>query len=142
MIPIITNVDIKPKSIKSVSDMSHTITHADGGAGNFGSNMYNDVANYIANQGGYDQGFSDKVNAIFAAAEAAGQDEELDWLIKTAEDLTGGYANNWKGDAANGEGHGSAQYGELYNLMDGMQNGGNWDALGGSMLNGVSWELD
>ena len=113
---------------------------ADGGAGNFGPNMYNDVANYIANNGGYSQDFSDKVNAIFAAAEADGRDEELDWLMATADDLTGGYGGNWQGNAINGEGHGSAQYSELYNLMDGMQNGGSWDALGGATLNGQAFD--
>ena len=29
-----------------------------------------------------------------------------------------------------GQGHGSEQYLELYNLIDGMQNGGTWDVLG------------
>ena len=113
---------------------------ADGGASNFGANMYNDVANYIANNGGYSQDFSDKVSAIFAAAEADGRDEELDWLIATAQDMSGGYAGDWKGDAINGQGHGSAQYSEFYNLMDGMQNGGSWDALGGATLNGQAFD--
>ena len=42
----------------------------------------------------------------------------------------------------NGEGHGTEQYEELYNLIDGMQNGGTWDVLGNPLkADGVELSL-
>ena len=70
---------------------------------------------------------------MISNANNDGRDQELDWLIDTAGDLSGRYGNDWRGDAVNGEGHGSAQYMEYYNLMDTMQNGGSWDVLGNAM---------
>ena len=70
---------------------------------------------------------------MISNANADGRDEELDWLIATANDLGGRYGNDWRGDAQNGEGKGSAQYQEYFNLMETMQNGGNWDVLGNAM---------
>ena len=70
---------------------------------------------------------------VFSQAEMCALEQKLDWLIATANDLGGRYGNDWRGDAQNGEGQGSAQYLEYYNLMDTMQNGGSWDVLGGTM---------
>ena len=70
---------------------------------------------------------------MISNANTDGRNEELDWLIATANDLGGRYGNDWRGNAQDGEGKGSAQYQEYYNLMDTMQNGGNWDVLGQSM---------
>ena len=90
--------------------------------------------NYInSDAGAYDNDFGQKVTDMISNANNDGRNEELDWLIATANDLGGRYGNDWRGDAQNGEGQGSAQYLEYYNLMDTMQNGGNWDVLGGTM---------
>ena len=99
------------------------------GANDF-RNAYNQVANYIRNSGHYSTEFADKVQGIINAAQGDKRQDELNWLMDTATDLSGGYQWNWNGQAANGEGHGSAQMNELLNLMDGMQNGGDWDVLG------------
>ena len=96
--------------------------------------MLIEFQNYInSDAGGYDDTFGQKVSDMISNANSDGRDEELDWLIDTAGDLSGRYGNDWRGDAANGEGHGSAQYMEYFNLMETMQNGGNWDVLGSAM---------
>ena len=51
---------------------------------------------------------------------------------------------DWNGNGpGDGQGHGTEQYQELYNLMDGMQNGGTWDVLGKPLkADGLELNLD
>ena len=101
---------------------------APNGAYNF-RNAYNQVVNYIRN-GDYSFDFADKVEGIIHAAQMDGRHDELNWLMDTVTELSGGYQWDWNGHAADGVGHGSPQMTELLKLMDGMRNGGNWEVLG------------
>ena len=47
---------------------------------------------------------------MISNANNDGRNEELDWLIATANDLGGRYGNDWRGDEQNGERQDSAQY--------------------------------
>ena len=100
------------------------------------------LPNYILHSGNYSDELAEKLQGIIWAAQADGRLDELNWLMDTAADLTGGYQWNWNGQAADGEGHGSAQMNELLNLMHGMRSGGDWNVLGfaigpdGSILEG------
>ena len=49
---------------------------------------------------------------------------------------------DWNGNGpGDGQGHGTEQYEEIYNLIDVMQNGGTWDVLG-KPLKGDGLELN
>ena len=53
----------------------------------------------------------------------------MHWLFETGDELL--TVTDWNGNGpGDGQGHGTEQYEELYNLIDGMQNGGTWDVLG------------
>jgi len=53
----------------------------------------------------------------------------LHWLFEAGDELLA--VTDWNGNGpGDGQGHGTEQYAELYNLIDGMQNGGTWDVLG------------
>ena len=47
---------------------------------------------------------------MISNANNDGRNEELDWLIATANDLGGRCGNDWRGDEQNGERQDSAQY--------------------------------
>ena len=113
--------------------MSAGVGGAEHGAYDFRHAFLDQVANYIAYNDNYSAEFSLKVPGIIYAANADGRLDELNWLMDTVTDLSGGYQWDWNGQAADGEGHGSAQMNELLNLMDGMRNGGKWDVLGGAI---------
>ena len=67
--------------------------------------------NYInSDAGAYDNDFGQKVADMISNANSDGRNEELDWLIATANDLGGRYGNDWRGDEQNGERQDSAQY--------------------------------
>ena len=53
----------------------------------------------------------------------------MHWLFEAGDELLA--VIDWNGNGpGDGQGHGTEQYAELYNLIDGMQNGGTWDVLG------------
>ena len=53
----------------------------------------------------------------------------MHWLFEAGDELLA--VTDWNGNGpGDGQGHGTEQYAELYNLIDGMQNGGTWDVLG------------
>ena len=104
------------------------VAGAPNGADDF-RNAYNQVVNFIKN-GNYCADFVDKIQGIINAAQIDGRDDELNWLMDTVTDLSGGYQWDWNGQAADGEGHGSPQMNELLNLMNRMRNGGDWNVLG------------
>ena len=88
------------------------------------------LPNYILHSENYSDDLAEKLQAIIWQSQADGRLDELNWLMDTAADLTGGYQWDWNGQAADGQGHGSAQMNELLNLMDGMRSGGDWNVLG------------
>ena len=66
----------------------------------------------------------------------------MHWLFETSDELP--LLADWNGNGpGDGQGHGSEQYLELYNLIDGMQNGGTWDVLGNPLkADGLELSLD
>ena len=53
----------------------------------------------------------------------------MHWLFEAGDELLA--VTDWNGNGpGDGQGHGTEQYAELYNLIDGMKNGGTWDVLG------------
>ena len=112
--------------------MGSGVAGADHGANDFRRLIY-EVSDYILYSGNYNDLFGSNLRDIIYVAQMDGRLDELNWLMDTVTDLSGGYQWDWNGEAANGEGHGSAQMNELLNLMDRMRNGGDWNVLGGAI---------
>ena len=130
-------VDVEPVSQYEVCalDQAFAIVMAAGVAGaEHGAyefrRLFDYVVDYISYSSDYSPEFGEKLQAIISIAQYDGKLDELNWLMDTVTDLSGGFQWDWNGDAANGEGHGSAQMNELLNLMDRMRNGGDWNVLG------------
>ena len=110
--------------------MSAGVAGAEYGANDFRHAFLDQVVNHISLAHIY---LAEKLQGIISAAQNDGRLDELNWLMDTVTDLSGGYQWDWNGQAADGEGHGSAQMNELLNLMNGMRNGGNWNVLGAAI---------
>ena len=112
--------------------MAAGVAGAEHGAYEF-RRLFDYVVDYISYNDDYSPEFGEKLRVIIYVAQNDGRLDELNWLMNTVTDLSGGYQWDWNGDATNGEGHGSAQMYELLNLMNHMRNGGDWDVLGAAI---------
>ena len=62
------------------------------------------LPNYILHNENYSDDLAEKLQAIIWQSQADGRLDELNWLMDTAADLTGGYQWDWNGQAADGQG--------------------------------------